>query len=100
MSGLGVYAVIFGILLACGLGLPLPEDIPMIASGYLSWDGTMQIYPAFATCMVGVLVGDTMLFYLGRRIGPAFLGKLFKPRRVLRVRAYFRRYGVGIVFFA
>jgi membrane protein DedA with SNARE-associated domain len=99
LSGIGAYAVVFGILIACGLGLPLPEDIPMLASGYLCWEGTMEPYAAFANAMLGVLIGDSMLYYLGRRIGTGFLSRLFKPKRVLRVRAYFRKYGVGFVFF-
>ena len=30
------YLVIFGILLLTGLGLPLPEDIPLVIGGALS----------------------------------------------------------------
>ncbi len=100
MHGVGSYAVVFGLLVACGLGLPLPEDIPMLAAGYLCWDGTMHPEAAFAIAILGVLIGDSILFYFGRRIGPAFLSRLFPPKRVRRVRAYFRKYGQGFVFFA
>jgi membrane protein DedA with SNARE-associated domain len=30
----GGYFVLFGLLFACGLGLPLPEDIPLLLAGY------------------------------------------------------------------
>ena len=30
----GGYYVIFALLFACGLGLPLPEDVPLIIGGY------------------------------------------------------------------
>lgn len=99
------YLIIFGILVACGLGFPLPEDMPLIAAGYLCWDGTMNIFPAIIVTMAGVLVGDTILFYLGSKLGIRFLDSekvqtLFSPKKVRRTRAYFRKYGEKIVFFA
>jgi membrane protein DedA with SNARE-associated domain len=105
LSSLSAYLVVFSVLLACGLGFPLPEDVPLIASGYLIWEGTMTWGPALAVTMVGVLLGDTALFYLGRRIGKQILQgnrtqNLFPPDKVRRVRAYFRKYGDKLVFFA
>lgn len=99
------YLVIFGILLACGVGLPLPEDIPLIATGYLIWDGTMSWAPALGVTIAGVLVGDTLLFYLGRKVGKRILRQhkfqtLFPPHRVRRAAAYFRKYGDKLIFFA
>ena len=35
-SGGTAYAVILGLLLICGLGVPIPEDITLIAAGILS----------------------------------------------------------------
>ena len=90
------YFIILGILLACGLGFPLPEDIPLIATGYLVWDGTLDWFWALVVTMTGVLVGDSILFYFGRSLGLKLLGEkspLFSPRKVRRTRAYFRKYG-------
>ncbi len=104
-SGLS-YAIVFGILVACGLGFPLPEDIPLVASGYLIWEGTMHWGPALAVTMIGVGAGDSILFFIGRRLGmrilePAPNRRTFFPqKRVRRTRAYFRKYGEKIVFFA
>lgn len=112
LSAHSAYLVVFAVLLACGLGFPLPEDVPLIASGYLIWEGTMQWFPALTITLVGVLAGDSMLFYLGRRIGKQILANsklnskaaqksaLFPPHKVRRVRAYFRKYGDKLVFFA
>ncbi len=99
------YLIIFGILLACGIGLPLPEDIPLIATGYLIWDGTMNWAPALAVTVAGVLFGDTLLFYLGRKVGKRILRQhkfqtVFPPHRVRRAGAYFRKYGDKLIFFA
>ncbi len=106
LSSMGAYTVVFAMLVACGISLPLPEDIPLVTSGYLIWDGTFSPIPTFLVTMVGVLLGDLMLFSLGRRLGFRYLyqgknGKpLFKVKRVQRARAYFRKYGDKIVFFA
>lgn len=100
------YLIIFGILLACGLGFPLPEDIPLVATGYLIWDGTIELVPAVIITLTGVLIGDSMLYFFGHKLGLRILEPvgnrrpLFKPERVRRVRAYFRKYGGKIVFFA
>jgi len=102
LSGSASYAIIFGILVACGLGFPLPEDIPLIAAGYLVWDGTMKWGTAIAVTLAGVLIGDTILFYIGRQLGLRILesGRIVKKEKVRRTRAYFRKYGDKLIFFA
>jgi membrane protein DedA with SNARE-associated domain len=99
------YLIIFGILVACGLGFPLPEDVPLIATGYLVWDMTLEAFPAFLVTMLGVLIGDSILFFLGKNLGMKMLEKprvqkLFRPEKIRRTKAYFRKYGEKIVFFA
>ncbi len=104
LSGGAAYFIIFGILIACGIGFPLPEDIPLIATGYLIWDDTITWLPAILVTMTGVLLGDTIIFTLGRKLGSRFLrqkgGKMFSEEKIHRTQAYFRKYGDKIVFFA
>jgi len=70
------------------------------------WDGTIHIIPAIIVTLAGVLIGDTLLFYFGRKLGLMIVDpragdrSLFKPARVRRTRAYFRKFGSRIVFFA
>jgi len=99
------YFIIFGVLLACGVGFPLPEDVPLIAAGYLIWDGTLDWSWTIFVTMTGVLIGDTILFYFGRKMGTRLLmsGKvksLIKPKKLRRTQAYFRKYGDKLIFFA
>jgi len=99
------HLIIFGVLVACGLGFPLPEDIPLIAAGYLVWDGTITLISALLVTLGGVAVGDTILFYLGAKLGVKFLKnswvqKFYPDEKVKRTRAYFRKYGDKIVFIA
>lgn len=105
LSGGAAYAIIFGILVACGLGFPLPEDVPLIATGYLVWTGTMGWVPAILVTMGGVIIGDTILFFIGRKLGMKVLEQkriqtFLPPAKIRRTRAYFRKYGDKIVFFA
>ncbi len=39
----GGYGALFGLLFSCGLGFPLPEDVPLIASGILIADHRMHL---------------------------------------------------------
>ena len=100
-----IYAKLAGILLLCGLGLPIPEDISLIAGGYLAHLGTVEIHRVFLVCFAAVLGGDTIAFLLGRSFGTRLLAsrftrRYFTPRRQRRVRAGFRKYGSKVVFIA
>jgi membrane protein DedA with SNARE-associated domain len=102
MSPLGAYAWLAGILLLCGMGLPIPEDISLIAAGYFSWKGVLNVHTAFAICFAAVVTGDTAAFFMGRLFGRRILRsqlaqRYFTPRRQLRVRAYFRKFGSKVV---
>jgi membrane protein DedA with SNARE-associated domain len=100
-----VYAKLAGILLLCGLGLPIPEDVSLISAGYLAHLGTVHLHGVFLVCFAAVLGGDTLAFAIGRFFGTRILAtrfgqRYFSPRRQLRVRAYFRKYGSKVVFIA
>jgi membrane protein DedA with SNARE-associated domain len=102
MSPLGAYSWLGGILLLCGLGLPIPEDISLIAAGYFSWRGVLEVSKAFLVCFAAVLAGDSAAFFMGRYFGRRVLAsrlarKYFTPKRQLRVRAYFRKFGSKVV---
>ncbi|HVZ74709.1 MAG TPA: DedA family protein [Polyangia bacterium] len=102
MTPLGAYTWLAGILLLCGLGLPIPEDISLIAAGYFSWRGVLYIHTAFAVCFAAVFCGDSLAFFMGRLFGRRVLEsqlarRYFTPRRQLRVRAYFRKFGSKVV---
>jgi len=87
LSGPAAYAGILLVLLACGLGVPIPEDITLLAAGFLSATGQISYWGAMIVGFVGVLAGDTFLFFLGRFKGrkafswPVFR-KIFTPERV------------------
>ena len=69
------YLAIFLILLLCGLGLPIPEDITLFAAGVLTYYGVCDVWIMIAVCFIGVLVGDTFVFWLGHHFGRRLLKK-------------------------
>jgi membrane protein DedA with SNARE-associated domain len=98
-----VYYSVAGILLLCGLGLPIPEDLSLISTGALAYEGVINVHTGFFVCLGAVLGGDSLAFLLGRFFGPRVLqSRLFKnfftPKKQLRVRAYFRKYGSKVIF--
>ena len=58
LSGFQAYAIILAVLFACGLGLPIPEDITLFAAGFLAFKGRISLAGAIAVGMVGVLIGE------------------------------------------
>lgn len=82
--GIGVYISLFLLLMAGAIGLPVPEDIPLIFSGVLIHRGHANIPVMFFTCYVGILIGDTFIFFVGRKVGSSvqkrdWLSERFPP---------------------
>lgn len=99
------YVAVFGVLLLCGLGLPLPEEVTLIAAGVVVYEGRAELLPMMIVTVVGILVGDSLLFYFGRRFGPTVLqrkwiARLLHVERMNKVRREFDRHGNKAVFFA
>jgi membrane protein DedA with SNARE-associated domain len=102
-SPTAVYYALAGVLLLCGLGIPIPEDFSLISAGELAYHGVINVHTAFFVCLGAVLGGDTMAFLMGRFFGPRVLAsryfrRVFTPKKQLRVRAYFRKYGSKVMF--
>lgn len=106
-QGLFAYGLIFGILLACGLGLPLPEDVSLVLGGYLVHKGAASLPAMMLVGFGGILVGDSIIFFIGRRVGSkvgrapgGFLARIITPERRARVEGLFARHGQKIVMAA
>lgn len=104
-SGPMPYVVIFCILLACGLGLPIPEDITLFAAGLSAYYGLTDLWVVMILSYVGVLVGDSVIFVLGRVYGRKltkkwFFHKLLPDERLNAVQTKFHQRGNGLIFLA
>ncbi|PYN59103.1 MAG: hypothetical protein DMD92_10240 [Candidatus Rokuibacteriota bacterium] len=95
----GLYLMLFG----AGLGLPVPEEVPVVLAGLLSRAQIFRWWLALPVCVVGVLSGDVVLYWLGHHWGERVLD--WRPVRCVLPRereawllAAYRQHGVKIIF--
>jgi len=100
------YSGLFVILVLASLGLPIPEDVPLIVAGLLmrTHPGIADWRATFAVALVGIISGDLILYFLGRRWGPDAVNhrsvrRLITPHILRRVSDKFHRYGMWYCFF-
>jgi membrane protein DedA with SNARE-associated domain len=98
---LGVSFVLF----LAGLGLPIPEEIPILASGVLAREGVVRWWLMLPVCVIGVLSGDVALYWIGRHWGERVLAWgpvrwVLTVEREKALMAAYRQHGVKIVFTA
>ncbi len=103
VTALLYYLAYFGVLVACGLGLPVPEEVTLIGAGYASHLGKTNVVLATVVCGAGILAGDTCLFVLGRLFGLPLARRWpfrrhLTPERIERLRAAYARYGARLIF--
>lgn len=100
------YPGLLGILIIASLGLPIPEDIPLIAAGVIlrlqpetaRWDLTIL------TALVGIMSGDLVLYTVGRWWGRDVVKHrsvawLISPALFARAERSFHRWGGWFCFF-
>ena len=105
LEGPQAYGALFGVLLACGLGVPIPEDITLITAGYLAYLGNIDVYLAMVVCFFGVIAGDFTIFMMGRTFGKKvfqlpLLRYVFTPERVAIAQVRVKKNAKRLVFFA
>jgi membrane protein DedA with SNARE-associated domain len=90
-------------LVAAGCGIPLPEDLTLLTAGYLAWHGQAPLPLLYAVGWIGIIIGDSIMYTIGRRLGP----RIFRhprlhltPARRARVERFFARHGAKSVLFA
>jgi membrane protein DedA with SNARE-associated domain len=98
----GSYGALFGLLFSCGLGFPLPEDVPLIAAGILICHHQMHLAVAAPLAWLGIIGGDCVLYTLGYCYGEQIskvpiIGKYVTPSRIRRAESLFQKYGVWMV---
>jgi membrane protein DedA with SNARE-associated domain len=99
------YLGIFLVLFVAGLGVPIPEEAPILAAGILASQDVIRWWLGLAVCFVGVLSGDIVLYWLGHHWGEHILDWrvtrfVLTPEREKTVKEAYHRHGVKIVFTA
>lgn len=99
------YAGLFCVLLLCGLGLPLPEDLALLAGGFLVHRGITEFPMTLVVSFLGVVAGDNSLYYMGRRFGTGLIsyfliGRPSSQVQVDRLKGFMDRHGSRTIFYA
>lgn len=98
------YLGLFVVLTLCGLGLPIPEDVILLTGGYLVHRGITRYPITLAVSLLGVVVGDNSLFFLGRHFGSRLVRYFSlgagRKSQIERIEAFMQRYGHRAIFYA
>ena len=97
------YLAMFGILFVSAMGVPLPEEPLLVASGLSVGWGSSSYGLTCGACLLGILSGDLWVYFLGRRGGTWFLqtrlGSLvFSAKRQDSIERLFEKHGLKTVF--
>lgn len=103
----GGYAVLVAIVFTeTGLlvGFFLPGDSLLITAGLVAATGALNIWWLNVLLMAAAIVGDSVGYAIGARIGPRLFTRekswLFNPRHVERTREFYARHGARTIVIA
>ena len=99
------YLILFSLALAQAIGVPVPAALAMLIAAAASAKGPLQFGFVFLAAFSAILIGDVLLFLLGRYTGWWLLGILCKlsldpDSCILRAAESFRRKGRLLLVFA
>lgn len=98
------YLGIIVILVLTGCGLPLPEEVPIVAAGIASSVGKLNPWWAFFSCLLGALGGDAVLYAIGYHFGHSLITRhprfahLLHAEREAGIEQMIRRHEVKVFF--
>jgi membrane protein DedA with SNARE-associated domain len=97
------YLGAFVVLLLCGIGLPLPEEVTLVACGYLLHEGKVEFVTVTLVCSSAILLGDSIPFWFGRVYGMRalqgrWIRRVLHPERFARLEEKFRTHGLWATF--
>ena len=99
------YLAVFVMLLICGFGVPVPEDVTPVAGGVIAGLGYADVNTMFAVGMAGVIIGDGLVFTIGRFQGERLMRfkpvqRIITPERFQAAQGAFHKYGRWVMFVA
>jgi membrane protein DedA with SNARE-associated domain len=93
------YLALVALLVAGGVGVPVPEELIQLSAGYLAHRGVLSFWPAVGCAWLGLVAGDVLLFRLGRAHGPRLLdtprvARVLTPARRAFIERHFARHAI------
>jgi membrane protein DedA with SNARE-associated domain len=103
LQGWPACLAVFAVLAATGFGLPVNEDLLLLAAAALTLKGMMDPLALVVAGWLGVLCADTLIFHWGHRFGAQLLrhrlaARLVPPQRLEAMQHAMRRWGPGYLF--
>jgi membrane protein DedA with SNARE-associated domain len=95
----------FLVLILCGLGLPLPEDILLVLMGFLVHNKHGNLTLALILGYMGIIIGDSIMFSMGKKYGLKLLNfklfsKLITQARLEKAQKFILDHGKKTIFLA
>jgi membrane protein DedA with SNARE-associated domain len=99
------YPAVFLLLVLCGVGAPLSEELVIITGGLVVAHSGASLSVMAIAAYLGIVAGDSALYRIGRSLGPKVfshpkLSKMLTPARIGLLQGMFARRGAVAVFLA
>ena len=96
------YLGVLAVLVLGSLGVPIPEEMPIITAAVLSHEGIVRWWLALPLCLLGVFSGDVVLYWVGRHWGEQLLNwrmvrLVLSPAREQWLKTAYRRHALKTV---
>jgi membrane protein DedA with SNARE-associated domain len=92
----------FVALLLTAFGLPIPEEISLLVLGALTFKGS-NIVLCWMICFLGVLGGDSIAWYMGKKTGlepTGFVRRLLGKKSLDDIGDFYEKYGMWAIVIA
>jgi membrane protein DedA with SNARE-associated domain len=104
----GSYLAILLLLALTGAGLPIPEEVVIVAAGVASSPPVARLNPwlAMASCLAGAQIGDCVMYGIGRGLGRTHIRQhrwftwLFHADREARMEKLVQQHGLKVFLLA
>lgn len=99
---MGIYGFLLFWLAAESVGVPLPDEAVLLTVGFLAHEGTIQLAPAMACAAAGAVIGASVSYTVGLRLGRPVVARIaarvgIKGERLESAEGWMRRRGgVGV----
>ncbi len=93
------YTAIFFLLVGGIVGLPVPDQLLLILSGYCVMTRSLSLGPTLAAGILGSICGITLSYALGRGAGSYLSNTRFGASRLETARRWFERFGSWTLVF-
>jgi membrane protein DedA with SNARE-associated domain len=91
------YVAILILLFIGSIGIPFPEELVLLAAGYAASLGYMSVLGAILVCFIGVVLGDSIGYWIGKNGGTLFQ-RLLTRKNFRKVEQHFEKHGSKTIF--